>query len=284
MLRWRWTSLHLWPFAMQQASYLNNHLPGKDGLAKTKVFCETQSPIKMKNLHTFGYPVWYVLVEPLQSGNSVPHFHHRTRIGIYVGHSPQHAGNVALILNPHTGCTSPQYHMVFDDNFTMVNDIKNSLTPSTWQQLVSKYEGASEIDYDLAKLWFDHSDLRHLRVLPNGGNTDPQQDEQPLAALQVTKHINVKQISSSLMVPTKPPPEDDTGRAQAAAPRVNFTIDTNILKGYCATPILKHHTRPVTRPSGRNQRRSSRSQTISTHSFRKWATRLRRKAHGYPVC
>jgi hypothetical protein len=121
----------LWPFAMQQASYLNNHLPGKDGLAKTKVFCETQSPIKMKNLHTFGCPA-NILVEPLQSSNlSVPHFHCRTCIGIYIGHSPQHTGNVALILNPQTGCTSPQYHMVFDDNFTMVNDIKNSLTPST---------------------------------------------------------------------------------------------------------------------------------------------------------
>jgi hypothetical protein len=116
MLRWQWISLHLWPFAMQHASYLNNHLPGKDRLSKTKVFCETQSPIKMKNLHTFGCPA-YVLVEPLQSSNSsVSHFHHRTHIGIYIGHSPQHTGNVALILNPQTGCTSPQYHVVFVDN------------------------------------------------------------------------------------------------------------------------------------------------------------------------
>jgi hypothetical protein len=109
------------------------------------------------------------------------------RIGIYVGHSPQHAGNVALILNPHTGCTSPQYHVIFDDDFTTVNDIKNSLTPSTWQQLVSKCEGASEINYDLAKLWFDCSNLRNLcdlRVPPDRGNTDAQQDEQPLAAFK----------------------------------------------------------------------------------------------------
>jgi hypothetical protein len=67
---------------MQHASYLNNHLvPGKDGLSKTKVFCETQSPIEMKNLHTFGCPA-YVLVEPLQSGKQVPHFHCRTCVGI----------------------------------------------------------------------------------------------------------------------------------------------------------------------------------------------------------
>jgi hypothetical protein len=173
MLCWRWISLHLWPFTMQHASYLNNHLPGKDGLSKTEEFCETQSPIKMKNLHTFRCPA-YDLVKLLQSSNSsVPRFHCHTCISIYVGHSPQHAGNVALILNPQTGCTSPQYHVVFDNDFTTVNDIENSLTPSTWQQLVSKYQGASKVDYDLAKLWFDRSNLRNLHVPPNGETRMP---------------------------------------------------------------------------------------------------------------
>jgi hypothetical protein len=149
-----------------------------------------------------------------------------------------HAGNVALILNPHTGCTSPQYHVVFDDDFTTVNDIKNSLTPSTWQQLVSKYKGASEINYDLAKLWFDCSDLRDLCVPPNRVDTDDQQGEQPLAALQVTEHNNIEQISS-LMVPTEPPPVEDPGHAQAAALQVNFTSDTNILQGILRNPYPK---------------------------------------------
>jgi hypothetical protein len=131
-----------------------------------------------------------------------------------------------------------QYHVVFDDNFTTVNDIENSLTPSTQQQLVSKYEGASEIDYDLAKLWFDCSDLRDLRVPPDGGNTDDQQDEQRLAALQVTEHNNVEQILS-LIVPTEPPPKDNAGGAQAAAPQVNFTSDTNIPQGILHNPYPK---------------------------------------------
>jgi hypothetical protein len=249
---------------MKHASYLNNHLPGKDGLSKTKVFCETQSPIEMKNLHTFGCPA-YVLVKPLQSSNSsVPRFYHCTCIGIYVGHSPQHAGNVALILNPQTGCTSPLYHVVFDNDFTTVNDIKNSLTPSTWQQLVSKYEGASEVDYDLAKLWFNHSNLRDLHIPADGGNTDAQQDEQPLAALQVTEHNNIEQISS-LMLPTKPPPEDDTGSAQAAAPRVNFTSDTNIPQVIQAAETREGH------------------QEAGLYQHVLWATCLRRQALGSHV-
>jgi hypothetical protein len=223
---------------MQHASYLNNHLPAKDRLSKTEVFCEAQSPIKMKNLHTFGCPA-YVLVEPLQSSNlSVPHFHHHTHICIYVGHSPQHAGNVALILNPQTECTSPQYHVVFDDNFTTVNDIKNSLMPSTWQQLVSKYEGVSKVNYDLAKFWFNRSDLRDLHILPNGGNTNAQQDKQPLVALQVTEHNNIGQISS-LIVPTEPPPVDDPSCATASAPQVNFSGDTNIPQSILRNPYPK---------------------------------------------
>jgi hypothetical protein len=128
--------------------------------------------------------------------------------------------------------------MVFDDNFTTVNDIEKSLMPSTWQQLISKYEGASKIDYNLANLWFDRSDLRDLCVPPNEGNTDKQQDEQPLVALQVTKHNNVEQISS-LMVPTEPPPKDDAGHAKAAAPQVNFTSDSNIPQGILFNPYPK---------------------------------------------
>jgi Reverse transcriptase (RNA-dependent DNA polymerase) len=106
------------------------------------------------------------------------------------------------------------------------------------QQLISKYEGVSEIDYNLAKLWFDCSNLRDLCVPPDGGNMDDQQDEQPLAALQVTKHSNIEQISS-LMVPTEPPPKDDAGHAQAAAPRVNFTSITNIPQGILHNPYPK---------------------------------------------
>jgi hypothetical protein len=71
---------------------------------RPKCSARPSPPSKWKNLYTFGCPA-YILVQPLQSGNLVPHFHHCTRVGIYIGHSPQHAGNIALIMNPHTRCT-----------------------------------------------------------------------------------------------------------------------------------------------------------------------------------
>jgi hypothetical protein len=41
-------------------------------------------------------------------------------MGIYVGCSPSHASNVSLVLNPWTGHISPWFHVVYDDDFTMV--------------------------------------------------------------------------------------------------------------------------------------------------------------------
>jgi hypothetical protein len=43
------------------------------------------------------------------------------RMGIYVGRSPSHAANVSLILNPQTGHISPQFHVVYNDDFTTVH-------------------------------------------------------------------------------------------------------------------------------------------------------------------
>ena len=57
---------------------------------------------------------------PPQDGNKVPHWDSRVRIGAYVGHSPRHAGNVALILDLATGHVSLQFHVVFDDSFSTI--------------------------------------------------------------------------------------------------------------------------------------------------------------------
>ncbi len=57
-------------------------------------------------------------------------------MGLYVGHSPSHAANVALIFNPRTGHVSPQFHVVFDDAFTTVPYLRSSQVPPFWAELV----------------------------------------------------------------------------------------------------------------------------------------------------
>ncbi len=57
-------------------------------------------------------------------------------MGIYVGRSPSHASNVALILNPRTGHVSPQFHVVYDDDFTTVPYLRTTTVPPHWAELV----------------------------------------------------------------------------------------------------------------------------------------------------
>ena len=57
-------------------------------------------------------------------------------MGFFVGHSPDHASDVALVLNPRTGLVSPQYHVVFDDTFSTIGHLQSDNAPSNWHHLV----------------------------------------------------------------------------------------------------------------------------------------------------
>ena len=55
---------------------------------------------------------------------------------MFVGHSPDHASDVALVLNPRTGLVSHQYHVVFNDTFSTISHLKDEAEPSNWHHLV----------------------------------------------------------------------------------------------------------------------------------------------------
>ena len=50
---------------------------------------------------------------------------------------------------------SPQFHVVFDHNFTTVPYLATQDIPPDWSQLVSQSERVTDEDYDLAKQWMD---------------------------------------------------------------------------------------------------------------------------------
>jgi hypothetical protein len=92
----------LWPFALKCAEDRLNHLVHhSNGHTPYETLANIDSSsIKVSNFHTFGSPC-YVLDQRLQTRSSmIPKWEPRARMGIYVGWSPSHASNAALVLNP----------------------------------------------------------------------------------------------------------------------------------------------------------------------------------------
>ena len=81
----------------------------------------------------FGCPV-YVLNANLQSGKKIDKWSDRARVGIYLGRSPQHSRNVALVLSLTTGLVSPQFHVKADTTFQTIRKAFGGAFPtSMWQ-------------------------------------------------------------------------------------------------------------------------------------------------------
>ena len=110
----------LWPFAVEHAVYLWNNLPRhRSGLTPIKLFTGSKAPTNrvLQHARVWGCPA-YVLDPTLQDGHKLPKWKKRSRCGVYLGMSPQHADSVGRILSLSTGAISPQYHVVYDELFT----------------------------------------------------------------------------------------------------------------------------------------------------------------------
>ena len=64
-------------------------------------------PPNVRDYHVFGCPV-YILDSKRQSGTlGPPKWEPRSRIGVYLGHSPMHTGSVALVKPEDWSCVTP---------------------------------------------------------------------------------------------------------------------------------------------------------------------------------
>jgi hypothetical protein len=109
--------LNLWPYALRLANHLRNSLPDRDdATSPIERFSRVQVAPHLRENHPFGCPV-YALNNRLQSGNRIPKWDSRARLGVYFGPSPRHASSVSLVLRLETGLVSPQFHVRNDDFF-----------------------------------------------------------------------------------------------------------------------------------------------------------------------
>ena len=128
----------LWPFATKYVKYRMNNLHVDINLETPDMKLSNTKAVnvQLKHYHTFGCPE-NILDSRLQTNlKVVPKWEPRSRLGIYVGHWPAHAGSVALVLNSKTVLVSPQYNVVFDDQFSTVHQMCNPTVPPKWAQLV----------------------------------------------------------------------------------------------------------------------------------------------------
>jgi hypothetical protein len=128
----------------------------------------------------------YVLDSRLHNAGSIglPKWEPRSNIRVYLGHSPFHAGSVALVYNPSTGHVSPQYHVVFEDDFTMVPYMEARMIPPHWSDLLqTSSEMSSKQAFQLAQAWLGSTGLK---------NTDLQFMDNPVVDpfAIVTDHHN----------------------------------------------------------------------------------------------
>ena len=137
----RWPSAietYLWPYALRLANEQVNNTPQltrKDTLTPMSLFTGTIVAINAKHWRHFGCPA-YELDKALQAGKKIPKWQDRSRVGIYLGPSPQHARNISLVMNLTTGLCSPAFHVAFDPTFERMRRSFGHYPPvSKWQEL-----------------------------------------------------------------------------------------------------------------------------------------------------
>jgi hypothetical protein len=127
---------HLWPYALRTANEVSNNAPTTTRPdMKSPIELFSKSPIRpnLDHFQPFGCPI-FVLGANMQSGKKIPKWQLRSRMGINLVISNQHARSIVLVLNLTTGHASPQFHVKFDPKFQTVREALGNLSPhSEWQ-------------------------------------------------------------------------------------------------------------------------------------------------------
>ena len=192
----------LWPYAIQAIVERHNHLAlNEEGLSPLERFSGISEDHLPTEFHTFGCPV-FILNAANQSGNiGTPKWEPRSHTGIYLGHSPCHAGSVALVLNLRTGLVSPQSHLIFDDEFSTVKYLSSTDPPPNWLHLIKhNCEKATSDQEELSQRWlYPHLD----KTDDTSRRSDPGESQPSLPPASAT---NINPVSSHNITATSSPP------------------------------------------------------------------------------
>ena len=160
----------LWALAVNHATWLHNNTPNeRTGIAPIEIFAKTLSDHQaLRNAHTWGAPIYILQPRLTSAGGKIPKWQPRSRRGQYVGVSPDHAENVALVRNLKTGYISPQFHVVFDDWFETV--YADETEPECWDRLCiyERFETAFEGEPPPLDKWLTPEEIEQKKSKVKG--------------------------------------------------------------------------------------------------------------------
>ena len=164
-----------WPFAIRQSINILNMMPSphmkeaSNKLSSYENFTGEKPPLTADDFHVFGCPA-YVLDKRLQDNSGgLSKWHNRSQLGVYVGHSTVHSGNVLMVYNPTTTHTSPQYHCVVDDSFLSLATVQPSdehadrILKHLWETKRYEHNDAYDAEHYYFESFF-HSETDHEGV------------------------------------------------------------------------------------------------------------------------
>ena len=168
MARWpQAVTTHLWSYALSHVCSIDNRLPNdKTGVLPLELFSSIAVKPRLKTFHTFGCSI-FTLDSRLQNDQSVPKFHPRYRIGLYLGNSPRHARSVSLVLTMDTVRVYPQFHVRHDEFFETVAKTEDQLP---WKVVVrfTDYKNTSPKKHTLRQILpkFSFSKIPNISLPP----------------------------------------------------------------------------------------------------------------------
>ena len=119
-------------------------------------------------------------------------------MGIYIGRSSLHASNVGLILNPRTGHVSPQFHVVYDDDFTTVPYLRSIDVPPHWAQLV---KASSLLEVHTERQVNTWQSLPELELDPGDFSSDSSQASYPTICQDREGEVHSESVSTNVESP-----------------------------------------------------------------------------------
>jgi hypothetical protein len=238
----------LWPFALSYACHIVNTVPKMDtNLSPEEMWTgmKIDHAASLDSLLPWGIPA-YVLDARLANGGSIPKFKPRSRRGQFLGVSPYHSQkSVGLIRNLKTMRVSPQYHVVYDPQFSTTLATEE-VPPDDWEDLVMYKRHQCDLDFDMTAPEHVRPYVLHSEWLDEAERRERREEEELRHSHEARKlpsfvrpteeapapRVNVSPPASNSEEASRPSTEEEPVRRSKRERQAPDTLSYDVLGGY----------------------------------------------------